>query len=78
MEKPKFKKGTIRTDQEQSWGGANGETGIAPVDMVVKRTVEFEQSYLGNPLVQVTLFGFAIFGLYTAFNVISKKYYGAK
>jgi len=68
----------IRVQTAQGWASVEGETGIAPIDTVVKRTLAFEQSYLGNPLVQATLFGFAIFGLYTAFNVISKKYYGAK
>ena len=44
---------------------AVGQTGIAPVDKAVTRTLQFEQSYLGNPLVQVTLLGLAGFGAYT-------------
>jgi len=68
----KGKKRHIKTTGHFS--GAEGETGIAPIDTVVKKTIEFEQSYLGNPIVQATLFGFAIFGIYTTVKIVMAKY----
>jgi hypothetical protein len=46
------------------------KTGVAPIDSVVNKTLAFEQSHLGNPLVQFTLLGLAGFGLY---KLIFKK-----
>ena len=41
------------------------ETGIKPVDDVITKTLAFEQSHLGQPLVQFALLGLAGFGAYT-------------
>jgi hypothetical protein len=41
------------------------ETGVAPIDAAINKTLAFEQSHLGNPLVQFTLLGFAGYGIYT-------------
>tara|TARA_R110001606_G_scaffold102288_3_gene224550 strand:- start:1036 stop:1209 length:174 start_codon:yes stop_codon:yes gene_type:complete len=49
---------------------ANHETGIEPIDKVINKTLAFEQSYLGKPLVQFGLLGLAAFGAY----VLVKKY----
>ncbi len=46
------------------------KTGVAPIDSVVSKTLAFEQSHLGNPLVQFALLGLAGFGLY---KLIFKK-----
>ena len=54
--------------RQSGYGSADGlptETGIAPIDSAIVKTLAFEQSYLGNPLVQVALLGFAGFGIYT-------------
>ena len=44
------------------------ETGIKPVDSVITKTLAFEQSHLGQPLVQFALLGLAGFGAYTLIN----------
>ena len=54
----------IRTNMNNA-DGLPTETGIAPVDTVITKTLEFEQSKLGNPLVQFALLGLAGFGAYT-------------
>ena len=46
------------------------ETGIKPVDDVITKTLAFEQSYLGKPLVQFAVLALAAFGTYT----LVKKY----
>ena len=40
------------------------ETGVAPIDKAITKTLAFEKSHLGNPLVQFALLGFAGFGIY--------------
>lgn len=49
------------------------KTGITPVDTAVKKTLDFEKSHLGNPLVQVTLLGFAAYGIWTLANKMMAK-----
>jgi|GEM_PF-4316536 len=46
------------------------ETGIKPIDTAINKALDFEQSYLGKPLVQFALLGLAAFGTYT----LIKKY----
>jgi hypothetical protein len=50
---------------KNGWEYAEGETGIKPVDTIVTRALDFEKSYLGNPMVQVALLGLAVYGAYT-------------
>tara|TARA_R110000868_G_scaffold335707_1_gene596571 strand:- start:65 stop:223 length:159 start_codon:yes stop_codon:yes gene_type:complete len=40
------------------------ETGVAPIDSAITKTLAFEKSHLGNPLVQFALLGLAGFGVY--------------
>lgn len=60
---------TARIERElvsgyRSADGLPTKTGIAPIDTAITKTLAFEQSHLGNPLVQVALLGFAGFGIY--------------
>lgn len=53
--------------RQRGYGSADGlptETGIAPIDTAITKTLAFEKSHLGNPLVQVTLLALAGYGLY--------------
>lgn len=45
-----------------SHSSAEGETGIAPVDAVIDKTLEAESTYLSNPIVQFAVLGLAIYG----------------
>lgn len=58
---------------EDEQDGLPTKTGIAPIDTTVKKTLAFEKSYLGNPLVQVALLGFAAYGIYHVATKILKK-----
>ena len=49
---------------ENGWEYAEGETGIKPVDTVITKTLAFEKSHLGNPMLQVFLLGLAAYGGY--------------
>ena len=54
--------------------GLPTETGIKPIDSAITKTLAFEASHLGNPLVQVALLGFAGYGIYTlATKLMGKK-----
>lgn len=63
----------MKNRRNSSWDNANGETGIAPIDSAVRKTLAFEQSHLGNPIVQVALLGFAAYGIYTLISPYLKK-----
>jgi hypothetical protein len=54
-------------------GGLPTKTGVAPIDSTITKTLAFEQSHLGNPLVQITLLGFAIYGVYHLGTKLMKK-----
>ena len=53
--------------------GLPQKTGIEPIDVAVRKTLAWEQSHLSNPLVQVTLLGFAAYGIYIAVNKMMNK-----
>ena len=46
------------------WEYAEGETGIKVVDSTITKTLAFEKSHLGNPILQVALLGLAAYGGY--------------
>ena len=54
----------MKNDENLGWNNADGKTGIAPIDNTVRKTLAFEQSHLGNPIVQFTLLGLAVYGAY--------------
>ena len=49
--------------------GNTPNTGIKAFD----RALAFEQSHLGNPMVQVALLGFAAYGIWTLANKVMSK-----
>jgi|DEB0MinimDraft_10_1074344.scaffolds.fasta_scaffold02741_15 hypothetical protein len=56
---------------QNDWNNFKGlpeETGIEPVDKLINKSLEFERSHLGNPLVQFALLGFAGYGIYKLFT----------
>ena len=55
---------------ENGWENAEGELGIKPLDQAITKTLEFEKSHLGNPILQFALLGLAVYGAYT----IATKY----
>tara|TARA_R110000787_G_scaffold44415_6_gene109020 strand:- start:300 stop:503 length:204 start_codon:yes stop_codon:yes gene_type:complete len=65
-------------NNNNGWNDAVGDTGIAPIDSTVKKTLAFEQSHLGNPMVQFALLGFAVYGIYTLATKYLIKGGGAK
>jgi hypothetical protein len=44
------------------------ETGIAPVDEVITKTLDVEKKYLDRPLIQFAILGLAVFGGVTLVN----------
>jgi hypothetical protein len=54
----------MNNKKHNGWDNAAGETGIAPIDSTVRKTLAFEQSYLGNPITQFALLGLAVYGAY--------------
>ena len=63
-----------RSRQNLGWNRAEGDTGIAPIDSTVRKTLAFEQSHLGNPLAQVAILGLAVYGAYhLATKFMAKK-----
>ena len=62
-----------RGSQNLGWNQAEGDTGVAPIDATIKKTLAFEQSHLGNPIVQFALLGFAAYGIYHLATKMMKK-----